>query len=120
MNIRPIRTEEDLTWALAEVEPYFLNEPQKGSDEAVRFEILADLIRAYETLNWSMEVPEHIADKPPMFRSSHYGSLKFAIKNQQMAELIKRRKRRMYASSDTSISGPAGYVRRALRAGTTS
>lgn len=118
MNIRPIRTEEDLTWALAEVEPYFLNAPEKGSAEAARFEVLTDLIRAYEALHWAIEPPT--ADRSPTVRSSHYGSLKFAIRNQRMAELIKERKGRLYASSGTHSDRSAGRGKRPtkmLRAG---
>lgn len=48
-NIRPIRSDEDLQWALAEVAPYFDQPPQKGSAEADRFDVLSDLIEAYES-----------------------------------------------------------------------
>jgi HTH-type transcriptional regulator / antitoxin HigA len=48
MDIRPIKTEDDLTWALKEVEQYFNHEPEKGSPEGDRFEVLVTLIAAYE------------------------------------------------------------------------
>lgn len=54
MNIRPIRTEDDLTWALAQVEPYFLNEPKHGTPEADRFDILVGLIQGYEAQHWAV------------------------------------------------------------------
>ena len=57
MDIRPIKTEDDLTWALAEVEPYFLNEPEPGTLEAARFDILVGLIQGYEAQHWAIEVP---------------------------------------------------------------
>ncbi len=47
-NIRPIRTEEDYNWALAEITRYFDNQPSVGSDEGDRFDVLATLIEAYE------------------------------------------------------------------------
>ena len=48
MDIRPIRTETDLTWALAEIEPYFDSQPEPGTADADRFDVLATLIAAYE------------------------------------------------------------------------
>ncbi len=47
-NIRAIRTDADLAWALAEIAPYFDAPPPMGSPEAERFDVLADLIEAYE------------------------------------------------------------------------
>lgn len=47
-DIRPIRSEDDLAWALAEVEKYFDAEPEIGSEEGDRFDVLSDLIEAYE------------------------------------------------------------------------
>lgn len=54
MDIRPIRTEEDLRWALSEVERYFDNEPALGTPEADRFDVLSDLIEAYEAKHYPM------------------------------------------------------------------
>ena len=48
MEIRPIRTEADYDAALKEIEQYFEKEPEPGSPEADRFDILAALIGAYE------------------------------------------------------------------------
>ena len=47
-NIRPIRNNADLAWALHEIDAYFDNEPEIGSEESDRFAVLADLIEAYE------------------------------------------------------------------------
>jgi HTH-type transcriptional regulator/antitoxin HigA len=55
MDIRPIRTEEDYNWALAEIAPYFDDVPEKGTPNADRFDVLADLISAYEARNYVME-----------------------------------------------------------------
>lgn len=122
MNIRPIRTEEDLTWALAEVEPYFLNEPEQGSEEAARFEVLADLIRAYETLHWSIQTSEITpTSKRYVHRGVTYGdlaSVRAAIRN-QMAK-TGRRSSLMGASSGRYIARPemrGSRARRSLRAG---
>lgn len=48
MDIRPIRSDGDLEWALGEVAPYFDNPPVQGSADADRFDVLSDLIEAYE------------------------------------------------------------------------
>lgn len=48
MDIRPIRSQADLDWALAEIAQYFDNQPELGTPEADRFDVLADLIEAYE------------------------------------------------------------------------
>jgi HTH-type transcriptional regulator/antitoxin HigA len=48
MDIRPIRTEADYDWALAQVELYFNDQPVPGTPDADRFDVLSDLIEAYE------------------------------------------------------------------------
>jgi HTH-type transcriptional regulator/antitoxin HigA len=48
MNVRPIKTDADYAWALAEIERYFDDEPAPGSEGGDRFEILVDLVAAYE------------------------------------------------------------------------
>ena len=55
MDIRPIRNEEDYEWALAEIAPYFENEPDPGTQEADRFDVLAALIENYEAKHWAIE-----------------------------------------------------------------
>ncbi|WP_436160584.1 transcriptional regulator [Mesorhizobium sp. LjRoot246] len=47
-NIRPIETEADYDWAIAEITRYFENEPEVGSPDGDRFDVLATLIEAYE------------------------------------------------------------------------
>ncbi len=51
-NIRPIRTEADYEWALAEVTPCFENQPGPGTPEADRFDVLSALIEAYESAHF--------------------------------------------------------------------
>lgn len=48
MELRAIRNDKDLDWALSEIEQYFDVPPPPGSAEADRFNILTDLIEAYE------------------------------------------------------------------------
>lgn len=47
-NIRPLRTEADYEWALREIAGYFENQPEVGSPDGDRFDVLATLIEAYE------------------------------------------------------------------------
>jgi HTH-type transcriptional regulator/antitoxin HigA len=59
-NIRPIRTDEDLGWAIAEISVYFAKPPEPGSAAADRFDLLTDIIEAYEDRNFPIEAPEPI------------------------------------------------------------
>ena len=60
MEVRAIRTDEDLDWALAEIEQYFDAPPAPGTDEADRFDILTDLIEAYENREYPIEALDPI------------------------------------------------------------
>ncbi len=59
-NIRPIRTEDDLTWALSEIEAYFVTPPAPGTAEADRFDVLTDLIESYEDRHHAIETPDPV------------------------------------------------------------
>ena len=68
MDVRPLHTEEDYQWALTEVERYFDKEPELGTPDAARFDVLSVLIEAYETKHWSVVAREEILarlDAPP-------------------------------------------------------
>lgn len=60
MDIRPIRTAEDLDWALSEIAPYFDDQPPLGSPEGARFEVLAALIDDYENKHFPIPAMEPI------------------------------------------------------------
>lgn len=60
MEIRPIRTPEDHRAALKEVAPYFENEPEVGSPDGDRFEVMLTLIDAYESKRHPIEPPDPI------------------------------------------------------------
>ena len=59
-NIRAIRTDDDLAWAIAEVARYFDSQPALGTAEADRFDILSTLIEAYEDKHYAVEAPEPV------------------------------------------------------------
>jgi HTH-type transcriptional regulator/antitoxin HigA len=58
MDIRPLRTEADYDWALAEIEAYFRREPAPGTSRADRFDVLAALIAEYERRHWPIDPPD--------------------------------------------------------------
>lgn|SRR5574337_784070 len=60
MDIRPLHTEADYRAALAEVSPLFDNEPEPGTPEGDRFEILVTLIEAYEQRHYPIAPPDPI------------------------------------------------------------
>jgi HTH-type transcriptional regulator/antitoxin HigA len=54
-QIRPLRTESDYDWALAEIAAYFEDLPEKGTPDADRFDLLSALIESYEARHWAIE-----------------------------------------------------------------
>lgn len=60
MNIHPIRTKADYKRALREVSAYFDDEPEPGSEDGDRFEILATLVEAYESKHFPIEAADPI------------------------------------------------------------
>ena len=56
--IRPLRSEADYEAALDEIEHYFDNEPNPGTPEADRFDLLALVVEDYERRRWPIEPPD--------------------------------------------------------------
>lgn len=61
MDVRPIRSEADYDWALAALEVYFEHEPEPGTADADRFDVLSALVGAYEDAHWSIDVPDAVS-----------------------------------------------------------
>ncbi|WP_027062495.1 helix-turn-helix domain-containing protein [Mesorhizobium loti] len=59
-NIRPIKTDADYDWAIAEITKYFEDEPEVGSADGDRFDVLATLIEAYEDKHYPIEAPDPV------------------------------------------------------------
>jgi HTH-type transcriptional regulator/antitoxin HigA len=78
MDIRPLRTEADYDWALAEVEPYFTHQPEPGSPEADRFDVLSTLIEAYEAVHWPIEAPDPVSAIRARMEQSGYSQTDLA------------------------------------------
>jgi len=72
MDIRPIHDEADYDAALAEVDQYFVNEPEPGSPEGDRFEVLLALIGAYEQKHWAIEAPDAVGAIKEVMALKHY------------------------------------------------
>lgn len=60
MDIRPIHTEADYQAALREVSAYFDNEPEPGTPEGDRFEVLLTLVEAYEARQYPIDLPDPV------------------------------------------------------------
>lgn len=60
MNIHPIRKEDDYENALRMISAYVDNEPEPGSEDGDRFEILVTLVEAYEAKHYPIEPPDPI------------------------------------------------------------
>ena len=60
MDIRPIHTEADYKVALSEVSAYFDNEPEPGTQEGDRFEVLLTLVEAYEAKHFPIGLPDPV------------------------------------------------------------
>lgn len=60
MELKPIRTEAEYDAALRAVSPYFDNEPESGTAEGDRFEILVMLIEAYEAKHYRITPPDPV------------------------------------------------------------
>ena len=60
MDIRPIHTDADYQAALREVAPYFETEPEIGSPDGDRFEVMLTLIEAYEAKCFPIDLPDPV------------------------------------------------------------
>lgn len=60
MDIRPIHTEDDYKAALREVSAYFDNEPEPGTRDGDRFEILLTLVEAHEAKHYPVDHPDPV------------------------------------------------------------
>jgi len=78
MELRAIRTDDDLDWALSEIERYFDAPPEPGTEEADRFDILTDLIEAYENREYPIEALDPM-EKLKVFMGACRGMVKSLV-----------------------------------------
>lgn len=60
MDIKPIRTETDYQDALRDASAFFDKEPEVGTPEGDRFELLLMVIEAYEQKHFAVSLPDPI------------------------------------------------------------
>jgi HTH-type transcriptional regulator/antitoxin HigA len=60
MEIRPIHTAEDYKAVMREVSAFFDKEPEPGSPEGDRFEVLLTLVAAYEAKHFPIDLPDPV------------------------------------------------------------
>ena len=95
MDVRPIRTEADYDWALAEIAPYFENEPEFGTPEADRFDVLASLIEAHEARHWPIDPPDPVEAIRYRMETAGYTQADLARllgSRSRASEILKRRR----------------------------
>jgi len=98
MDIRPIHNEADYDAALKELEQYFDNEPERGTLEGDRFEILLALISAYEQEHWRIDPPDDAVDAiiaVMEFKRLKQSDLALLLGSRSRASEILNRKRRL-------------------------
>jgi HTH-type transcriptional regulator/antitoxin HigA len=93
--IRLLRSEADYDAALKEIERYFDREPEPGSADADRFDLLALVIEDYERRHWPIDPPDPV--DAIRFRMEHGGysqaDLGRVLGSRQRASDILRRRR---------------------------
>lgn len=60
MDIRPIHSEDDYRAAMREISEYFDNEPEPGTPDGDRFDILLTLSEAYEARHFPVDLPDPV------------------------------------------------------------
>lgn len=60
MEIRPIHTNADYKAALREVSAYFDHEPEPGTPDGDRLEVLLTLVEAYEAKAFPIDLPDPV------------------------------------------------------------
>ena len=95
MEVRPIRTEADHAWALAEVE-HLWQKAEPGTPEGDRFEVLSTLIDVYEREHFPLPPPDPI--EAIRFRMDQEGLTKKDLlvvfkTTSRMSEVLSRKRR---------------------------
>ena len=60
MDIKPIRTEADYKAALKEISALMERDPEPGTADGDRLDILATLVEAYENRHFPMDLPDPV------------------------------------------------------------
>lgn len=94
---RPIRTEEEYKAALAEIERFFEREPEDGTAEADRFDLLTLLIEAYEERHHPVGPPHPVEMIRHRMRTGGYtqADLGALLGSRARASEVLQKKRRL-------------------------
>ncbi len=68
MNIRPIKTETDYEWTLAEIERLF--DAEADTPDGDRLDVLVTLVEAYEDKHYSIPLPGPTESQDPKMARS--------------------------------------------------
>ncbi len=60
MNIQPIRNEQDYQSALAEISELMASDPELGSPDGDRLDVMATLVEAYEKKHYQIDPPDPV------------------------------------------------------------
>jgi HTH-type transcriptional regulator/antitoxin HigA len=60
MNIQPIRNEQDYQSALAEISVLMASDPELGSPDGDRLDVMATLVEAYEKKHYQIDPPDPV------------------------------------------------------------
>lgn len=60
MEIRPIQSKADYKATLREVSAYFDNEPEPGTPDGDRYDVLLALVEAYEAKHYPIDLPDPV------------------------------------------------------------
>jgi HTH-type transcriptional regulator/antitoxin HigA len=95
MDIQPIRTEDDYEAALKEIEVYLDREPESGTSESDRFDVLSALIGAYEQQHWPIAAPDAVSAIREIMALKHYTQSDLAAllgSRSRASEILNRRR----------------------------
>lgn len=116
MDMRAIRTEADYDWALREIERYFDDQPEPGTHEADRFDVLATLLKVYEDEHHPIPPPDPVETiKQWMaFRDFSQSDLALLIGSRSRASEVLNRKRALTMDMVHKLSSEWGIPADAL------
>ncbi|MBV8767355.1 MAG: XRE family transcriptional regulator [Hyphomicrobiales bacterium] len=60
MNVKPLHNEQDYEWALNKISRYFVSQPEPGTADGDRFEVLATLVKDYEDRHYEVAACDRI------------------------------------------------------------
>ncbi len=86
MDIKPIRTEADYKAALKEISALMESDPELGTADGDRLDILATLVEAYENRHFPMDLPDPV--EAILFRMDQQG-----LKPKDLEPMIGQRNR---------------------------